>query len=507
MDKIGDILINTLGRSLHLLLFLFIFPSALLSAAGEPLPPAELFKSEPKTLLTTEGKITYVMEAGKERLLDAEGKEKVEIFFVSYTKEEMASSRPIAFCFNGGPGSAAIWLHMGAFGPKRVAVTLEGGLNPPYIIENNPYTLLDYADLVFVDPVSTGFSKVAKGEDPKQYFGVDEDIKLMSEFVRHYITKNGRWTSPKYLIGESYGTARVIGMADYLLEKHRVSFDGLILLSTVTNLSWIRGLQPGNDLPYVFYLPSYTAAAFYHKKLSAQEFKTVDDAVNASRSFAKGPYLLALMQGDQLKPNEKKEVAETLSKLTGISPEWIIESNIRIPPLGFGQELLRREGKVIGRFDARYASGALDYHSETLDYDPSQDSIFTPYVAAINQYLRDETGWEKAEEYRYLVHAGSWNFCRAGNESMNMGDSLREVMIRNPAFKVFAAIGIYDLATPLLSQEYIFQHLNIQDSLKSNLLIRYYPAGHMMYIDQPSLAKMKEELKLFFKPGKYTGIH
>ncbi|WP_204250557.1 S10 family peptidase [Estrella lausannensis] len=481
---------------------LFLTLSFSLVSLEEPQQPADLFISSPKSMETTEGKLKYVMEAGKERLFDHEGKEKVEIFFVAYFKQEAEDDRPLTFCFNGGPGSSAIWLHMGAFGPKRVEVKMEGGLTPPFETEDNPYTLLDYTDLVFVDPVSTGFSKAVKGEDPKQYYGVDEDIKLMSEFVRLYVTKKGRWNTPKYLAGESYGTARVIGMADYLFEKHRMSFNGLILISTATNLSWLRGAQPGHDLPYVFFLPSYTAAAHYHKRLPAKSRETVEEAIARSRSYAEGPYLLALMQGDQLPDNEKKQVADQLSLLTGISSDWIFSSNIRIDPLSFCEQLLRAEGKVIGRFDSRFSSGALEPHAETMDYDPSQDSIFIPYVAALNQYLRQEIGWDRGDEYRYLVNTSPWNYCRAGNVQMNMGSSLREILIRIPDFKVYSALGIYDMATPLLSQEYIFQHLNLSETQKKNIKQSHFPAGHMMYTDVSSLSRMKQELKPFFSRRK-----
>lgn len=499
MEKTKKITLHALKRFLLLpsTILFFILSSSLFSSEAVE-TPADLFRSSPKTMETTEGKLTYIMESAKEKLFDNEGKEKAEIFFVAYLKQDANDNRPLTFCFNGGPGSSAIWLHMGAFGPKRVVVKMEGGLTPPYETENNPYTLLDFTDLVFVDPVSTGFSKTAKGEDPKQYYGVDEDIKLMSEFVRLYVTKKGRWKAPKYLAGESYGTARVIGMADYLFEKQRLSFNGLILISTATNVSWIRGEQPGHDLPYVFFLPSYTAAAHYHKRLPEQPQETLEEALAKSRSYAEGPYLLALMKGDELQNNEKRQVAEELSKLTGISSEWILAANIRIDPLSFCEVLLRAEGKVVGRFDARFSSGAIDPHAKTMEYDPSQDSIFIPYVAALNQYLREELGWERGDEYRYLINAYPWNYCRAGNVQMNMGSSLREILIRSPEFKVYSAVGIYDLATPLLSQEYIFQHLNLNKAQKKNIKQSYYPAGHMMYTDVSSLAKMKQELKVFF---------
>lgn len=447
--------------------------------------------------------IHYKATAGTMVLKDSEGKSKASVFYIAYTKEgvENNSERAVTFCFNGGPGSSAIWLHLGVFGPKRVELTEEGYAHSPYQVIDNEYSILDRTDLVFIDPVSTGYSRAAPGEDPKQFHGVEEDIKSVAEFIRLYTTRNKRWGSPKFLAGESYGTTRAAGLAGHLHNHHRMYLDGVILLSSVLNFQTLVDGNRGNDFPYMLYLPSYTAAAWYHKKLPEELLqKPLPKVLEEAEQFVIEDYSLALLKGRRLSDDEKSKVIEKLAYFTGLSQDYIMRTNLRINIHRFCRELLRDEERTIGRFDSRFKGIEADAVGEYSHHDASADAIFGGFTAAFNQYVSYDLKWEKDEPYKVLSRdVWPWDFGKTKNEYLNVSETLREVMTRNPKLKVFIASGYYDLATPYFATEYTVDHLGLDPSLADHINIHYYGAGHMMYIHLPSLIKLKQDLNHYIK--------
>ncbi|MXV83566.1 peptidase S10 [Candidatus Poribacteria bacterium] len=447
--------------------------------------------------------IRYTATAGtlvlKEEI-DKEGeKPKASVFFIAYTRDDVedTSKRPITFSFNGGPGSSSVWLHLGVLGPRCVKPDEDGELpHPPYQLTNNDCSILDKTDLVFIDPVSTGFSRAVPGEEAKQFHGFKRDIESVGDFILLYLGRYKRWGSPKLLIGESYGTTRAGGLAGYLQGRHGAYLNAILLVSVVLNFQTIR-FAPGNDLPYILYLPTYAATARYHDKLDEvdSEFEAFMDEVKA---FALGDYTLALMQGSAVPPDQRAAIVQHLAKYTGLTPEYIERTDMRINIMRFCKELLRDEGRTVGRFDSRYKGIDRDAAGETYEYDPSSAVVQGAYTAALNAYVRDELEFESDLPYEILsrrVHP--WDYGDHQNEYVNVSDTLRAAMTMNPALKVFVANGYYDLATPFLASEYTFSHLGLDESLQDNITTAYYQAGHMMYIDQAELRKMKDDLDAF----------
>ena len=447
--------------------------------------------------------IRYTATAGtlvlKEEI-DKEGeKPKASVFFIAYTRDDVedTSKRPITFSFNGGPGSSSVWLHLGVLGPRCVKSDEDGELpHPPYQLTDNACSILDKTDLVFIDPVSTGFSRAVPGEEAKQFHGFKRDIESVGDFILLYLGRYKRWGSPKLLIGESYGTTRAGGLAGYLQGRHGTYLNAIMLVSVVLNFQTIR-FAPGNDLPYILYLPTYAATAHYHNKLSDidNEFESFMDEV---RAFATGDYTVALMQGSAITSDQRANIVQRLAAYTGLSSEYIERTDIRINIMRFCKELLRDEGRTVGRFDSRYKGIDRDSAGETYEYDPSSAVVQGAYTAALNAYVRDELEFESDLPYEILsrrVHP--WDYSDHQNEYVNVGDTLRAAMTMNPALKVYVANGYYDLATPFLASEYTFSHLGLDESLQDNITTAYYQAGHMMYIDQAELRKMKDDLDAF----------
>ncbi|MDE0690179.1 MAG: peptidase S10 [Candidatus Poribacteria bacterium] len=447
--------------------------------------------------------IRYTATAGtlvlKEEI-DKEGeKPKASVFFIAYTRDDVedTSKRPITFSFNGGPGSSSVWLHLGVLGPRCVKPDEDGELpHPPYQLTNNECSILDKTDLVFIDPVSTGFSRAVPGEEAKQFHGFKRDIESVGDFILLYLGRYKRWGSPKLLIGESYGTTRAGGLAGYLQGRHGAYLNAILLVSVVLNFQTIR-FAPGNDLPYILYLPTYAATARYHDKLDEvdSEFEAFMDEVKA---FAMDDYTVALMQGSAVPPDQRANIVQHLAKYTGLTPEYIERTDLRINIMRFCKELLRDEGRTVGRFDSRYKGIDRDAAGETYEYDPSSAVVQGAYTAALNAYVRDELEFESDLPYEILsrrVHP--WDYGDHQNEYVNVSDTLRAAMTMNPALKVFVANGYYDLATPFLASEYTFSHLGLDESLQDNITTAYYQAGHMMYIDQAELRKMKDDLDAF----------
>lgn len=438
--------------------------------------------------------VKYKACAGNLLLKDDDCNSKASLFFVSYTKEgvEDPSQRPITFCFNGGPGSSSIWLHLGVFGPRRVYLTEHGDALPPYHLVDNEFSILDVTDLVFIDPVSTGYSRAIPVDEAKHFYNMDEDVKSIAEFIRLYVTRFNRWGSPKFLAGESYGTTRAASLAVYLHDQNYLYINGIILVSSILNFQSVDFAE-GNDLAYILFLPTYTATAWYHQKLAPDLQANFQSTLQEAKDFAMNEYSLALLKGDTLRVEDRKRIIEKMAFYTGLSQDYIDKNNLRVGMFRFVKELLRDQKRTIGRFDSRFKGIDADVLGEYFEYDPSADAIFGAFTATLNQYIHTELKWVKDTHYKVLTNVHPWDYgCK--NQYLNVGDSLRGVMTKNPHIRVFVASGYYDLATPFFATDYTFNHLNLDPSLMNHVMIHYYDAGHMMYIHRPSLIKMKKDL-------------
>ena len=469
----------------------------------KPPTPEEKIVQTKHSLKIGGQEIKYTATAGTILLKLEDGTLKASIFYVAYTKDDVSdpSQRPITFSFNGGPGSASVWLHLGLLGPRRVQMGDAGSLlPPPYKLVDNDASLLDISDLVFIDPVSTGYSRAVPGEAPKQFHGVTEDVESVADFIRLYATRNKRWSSPKFLAGESYGTTRAAGLSGYLQQRYGMYLNGIVLISAILNFETAE-FDTGNDLPYILYLPTYTAIAWYHKKLPADlQGGDVQKAVEESRKFAVGEYADALMTGDALPAARHNEITQKLARLTGLSPDYIDRTNQRIEIERFTKELLRNERRTVGRIDGRFLGIDLDAAGENPEFDPSIAAIIGPYSGMLNDYVRNDLKFDSDLPYEVLTgRVYPWSYAPYENRYVNVGETLRKAMTQNPFLHVFVARGYYDLATPFFAADYTFDHLGLDPTLRSHLSGAYYEAGHMMYVHAPSLAKLKTDLAQFIK--------
>ena len=446
--------------------------------------------------------VPYEASAGTWVLRTEEGEAKAELFFMAYARSDVEdlSARPIMFCFNGGPGSSSVWLHLGVYGPRRVLMDQEGfPLPPPYVLVDNEQSLLDVTDLVFIDPVTTGYSRPAEGEDPGQFHGLQEDAEWVAEFIRLYTTRHGRWESPKFLSGESYGSTRSARLASLLQRRHGLYLNGIVLVSAILNFQTAR-FDRGNDLPYPLFLPTYTATAWYHGQLEPELQRDLGATLAEVEEFALGEYTLALMRGDALSDERRRAVAERLARYTGLSVEYVLGTNLRIHIHRFCKELLREERVTVGRLDSRFRGSDYDAVGERYEFDPSYAAIQGPYTATLNQYVRGELGYESDLPYEILTgRVHPWSYAEAENRYVNVAEDLRQAMTRNRALKVYVANGYYDLATPYFATHYTFDHLGLEPELRANVTMGHYESGHMMYIHLPSLAQFRAEVSAFLR--------
>ena len=458
--------------------------------------------SKTEHMITVNGQtLKYTAVAGTLVLRKEDGSPTASIFYTAYTKDDVSdlSKRPLTFAFNGGPGSSSVWLHLGSLGPKRVVMDADGQpLPPPYRFADNPNTLLDQSDLVFIDPVSTGYSRAAAESEAKNFHGLTGDVSSVGEFIRLYTSRNGRWDSPKFLAGESYGTTRAAALSGHLQDELGINLNGIILMSSVLNFATIRE-DEGNDLPFNLYIPTFTAAAWYHKKLpkdlqSAGLLKSIEE----SKRFATGPYTLALFKGDSISAEERATIVKNLSRLTGLSPQFIEECNLRVSPDRFRKELLRDQRRTIGRYDSRLEGVDRDAAGSRPDYDASYASVQGAFTAAWNQYVHNELKYESDLPYEVLTdRVQPWSFREYENRYVNVAETLRESMTQNSALRVFVANGYYDLATPFLATEYTFNHMLLDPKLRDHVSMGFYEAGHMMYTQLKSLEKLKQDISKF----------
>jgi carboxypeptidase C (cathepsin A) len=464
--------------------------------AKDKKPPEDRVSTTKHTLTLDGQKIPYTANAGTLVLKDEDGTAKASVFYIAYTRDGVKdpASRPVTFCFNGGPGSASLWVHMGAFGPKRVERDPEGmSTPPPGRLIDNDQSILDLSDLVFIDPVSTGYSRPAPGQDPKQFHGVDQDIEWVGAFIRLWVSRNERWASPKFIAGESYGTTRAAGLSLYLLNRYGMELNGVVLISSVLN--WQnQEFHTGNDMPYIIHLPTYAATAWYHKKLPPDLMKDLRATLREVEDFTRTEYAQALMQGDRLPAERRHEIAAKVARYTGLSQDYVERSNLRVEIYRFTKELLRDQGKTVGRLDTRFTGSDIDAAGEGPEYDPASVALDGPYEAAVNDYLRRELGFKEDLVYERRGKVWPWSFDNYENQYVNMAESLREAITRNPHLQVLITASFYDLATPYYDAFYTVDHLGLPEPLRGNVRIATYEAGHMMYIRRADHKKLKQDI-------------
>ncbi len=451
--------------------------------------------------ISVEGKaLTYTATAGLMPIHNEQGELEAQIFYVAYTREDAGdrSKRPLMFSFNGGPGSASVWLHLGALGPKRVDMADAVIPRPPFRLIDNDQTWLDRTDLVFIDPVGTGYSRATKPELTKKFHGLQGDIQSVGEFIRMYLTRADRWGSPLFLVGESYGTTRAAGLAGRLVERSGIAFNGIVLVSTVLNFQTLQ-FDPGNDIPYALYLPTYTATAWYHKKLEPELQRDLKSALDAAEKWAATDYTLALAKGGSLSGDERKASVAALARFTGLDPNYVDLANLRVEPTQFRKELLRKDRASVGRLDSRYVGSDASGVGERPDFDPSMAAIRPPYTSTINQYLRDSLGYKTDVPYFILGEGlAGWDWGLGARQGYpETATALRDAMAQSPSMKVFVASGYFDLATPYAATEYTFAHMDLPPALRENVQFEEYEAGHMMYVHPASLSKLKREVADF----------
>jgi len=441
--------------------------------------------------------ISYTATAGELPVLNDAGDTEAEIFYVAYSAEKAddAKPRPLLFMFNGGPGAASIWLHLGAVGPRRVEMLPDGNMPaPPFRMVDNAYSWLDQADLVFVDPVGTGYSRAARPELAKNFATVRGDIDSLGRFIRLYLTRNQRWNSPLFLVGESYGSFRCAGLAEYLVDRG-VAMNGIILVSSVLNMQTIT-FDFGNDLPYQLFLPSYTATAWYHKKLPADLQVDLDRTLSAAEQWAATEYQAALNKGDRLSTGERRAVAEKLARFTGLGSSFVESRNLRIDNRAFVKELLSDRGEMVGFMDSRFSAANLD-PGAGRGFDATITTIRPPFTATFNRYAREELGFQSDLEYFTLgggIERWDWE---AKNSYADTSENLRDALAKNPYMKVFIASGVFDLATPHFATEYTVAHLGLNPALRKNIALKRYRSGHMMYLETGALAQLKRDVEEF----------
>lgn len=445
----------------------------------------------------------YSATAGMLPILTQTGEAEAGIFFVYYRKsgDENPAKRPLMISFNGGPGSSSVWLHLGAVGPKRAPMNEDGSLPPPpYRLVDNPQTWLRDCDLVFIDPVGTGYSRPAKPELGEKFWSLKGDIESVGEFIRLFLTRFERWSSPLFMVGESYGTTRAAGLAGHLIEKG-IAFNGILLVSSILNFQTARFVK-GNDLPYVLFLPTYTATAWFHERLPKDlQSLPLADVLRQVEEFALRDYFPALSRGAALPAAERSRIAARLARFTGLRKDYVDQADLRIQIHRFCKELLRSDRRTVGRLDSRFKG--IDQHvvAETPEHDPSMSAIRPPYTAMLNDYVRRVLKYENDAPYHILGGIEKlwekWNWGNAGEGHPDTSEALRAAFSKNPHMKVFVASGYYDLATPYFATRYTLDHLDLDPSLAGNISSGFYEAGHMMYIHEESLSRLHEDVTRF----------
>lgn len=489
-----------------IMLVLLLAPSSVLraqdskpSTEAKPIPP-EVESVTQHTIRVNGGAISYTATAATIHLKNADGDVTGSLYFTAYTIDgKDKSARPVSFIYNGGPGSASMWLHMGAFGPKRVLVNdPDPTPPPPYDVEDNPGTILDVTDLVFIDPIGTGFSRVVGGGKGSEYWGIDEDAASLTQFITQYVMRNDRWNSPKFLIGESYGTTRNAVLVNRLQNQAGMHFNGVVMVSSVLDFETLR-FDPGRDVSYVTFLPAYAITAAYHGVIAWPTDLVA--WLNEVRAFATKEYATVLGQGASASAADVAATRKRLAGYTGLSEEYLNRANLRVEAGQFQAELLRSRGRTVSRLDARYDGFSNELLSESATYDAQSPAISGAYTAAINRYLREELKFETTDNYQVSGGTSSWNWSRGSGGgwlgSTNVAPDLEQAMIRNPNLKVQFENGYYDLATPFFATEWTTDHMILPVELRKNIKHNFYEAGHMMYALDKELLALKANVTEF----------
>ena len=464
-------------------------------------------KAEETQSRTINGKVTiagqeisYQAKAASLTLKDDEGKDRANIFHVAYTippETDEPSRRPVTFCFNGGPGSSAVWLHLGGIGPRLVPTTPDGTMPvaPPVVLKENPHSILDVTDLVFIDPVSTGFSRASDPKKKGQFHGLEGDISSVSDFIRRWTTENKRWSSPKFLLGESYGGIRAAGLSKHLQDNYGMNLNGVVMLSSLLDFRTLRP-SAGDDYTHAVFLPGFTATAHHHGKIEGDRNELFEEA----RAFAFGPYYQALLQGIDLPAEKKTEIASQLAAFTGLPADFWEKNDLRISASKFRKHLLEDQKKVLGRFDARVAWPTIDPNTQNPSYDPSYSIVYGAFATAMKDYLSQDFEWETTDTYEILtgkVHPWKWG---RENSIVNLSGRLRDAMVDNPHLQVLVMCGYTDLATPPSGILQTLRTLRpFPEPLRENITTTWYDAGHMFYLNQPDLEKMRTDLVSFIQ--------
>ena len=494
-------------RSLSAFLFLAVFAFSVPTAAQQPTAPrapaggakagteANLLPAEPvitqHSLRIGDETVNYTVEAGWLPIRD-DGKIVAKMFYTAYTKDGVTDlgSRPLMFSFNGGPSTASVWMHMGYTGPRRVVYDDDGfAMRPPSGLEDNPHSILDAADIVYIDPIATGFSRMLEGEDLHKFHGTMTDIQSLGEFIRLFTLRKDRWMSPKFLIGESYGTTRASGLAGYLVSAHQIYINGVVLVS-MTGLN----VNAGTDVGFATALPSQAATAWYHGQLAGNyQSMAIADYLAEVEAFAMDDYLRFLVKGDQFENAERDAVARRVAQYTGLTPEYVISANLRISTRRFWKELLRDQRLTVGRLDSRYIGVDIDAAGENPEYDPALADWNGPFSDAVNRYLREELNYNPDLQYNIWGDVRPWN----RGDGANVGEMLRGAMRNNPYLKVMIQGGYFDAATDYYSAVYTISHLQPGGEFRDRFRFSWYESGHMMYLRKPDLANSNNDVRSF----------
>ena len=481
---------------------------AAMAAPASASAPKDLAVTTDHTIQLDGRTIPYTATAGSMVLDDGHGAPAAAMSYVAYTSTDVTdpATRPVAFLYDGGPGFASIWINIGAFGPERVVVpdAASGGA-PPYRMVANEYSLLDRTDLVFLDPVGTGFSHAVGQAHDLDFWGVDPDARSLAQFIRKYISRHDRWNSPKFLLGLSYGTFRSAVLGNYLQSHDNISLNGIVLISSMLDMA-TKSFRPGADLPYELYLPTYAATAWYHKLLNPQP-PDLPAFLEQVRTFARTTYAAALMEGAGLSPARKQAIARQLAQYTGLPADYIVAADLRVDVSQFLAELQRSRGVVLSRLDSRYSGDVYDPLSETAEYDPIRPAIYGAFTAAFHTCLTRDLKFETDDTYVVSSPdaARSWDWGHAargerygGPGQPNVGPDLQQALVTNPDLYIQVDNGYYDFATPFFATEFTMNHLGLPAHLQDHISLQYYQSGHMIWLHVPSLARLSANVRAFF---------